>query len=257
MNRKLIFTIILIPLLLISLILIITNGKRYNKYVIKSEKWNEIINNRSVDNNISISNIKFNDYNLLIDESNNKIYYSVVESSKKYNPIINYIVNDNYKLGFNSEINDNLLDSNQIEMIVYNEKSYKIYNLIVSNYPILNFIYKENNSEGKRILSELTIFDNHKDAVNRVIKSNCKLMSLDNGNKYIFSLSKESLGHNRRHNELSILGFPKSNEYILNKENENNSEFKYVMLFINNNYKGIYSLSNNGERKELKYESNR
>ena len=63
-----------------------------------------------------------------------------------------------------------------------------------------------------------------------------------NDNEYILSLIKESLGHNKRKNRISLFGLDKQNEYILKTVNEKDSTKKNIWLFIDNNSKGIYTL---------------
>lgn len=234
MNKKNLFVIIaILTIIVIFTILLFTVRTRYNKLILSETEWNNIISNRTA-SNLSLENIEFNDYNLIIDNENSIIYYSVVESKNKYNPL----VKSNLKIAFSSEISDQNLESNDIKVIVYDDKYYHIYSLYITSYPILNFSF--DSTKTKNIKAEITLFDNHINISRKVMKSEGKLTIREN-NEYAFSLIKESIGHNKRDNNVSIFGLPKENDYIL-KLAENPSE-KAVQLFINNKYVGLYTLS--------------
>lgn len=258
MNKKWILLIVsVLTLIFITVILILTSSTRYNKLVISEKKWNNIISNKNMSTNIKLENIEFNDYNLLIDEENSIIYYSVVDSNKKYNPSIKYTINSGkFKIAFNTKITDEKLNNNDaLKLIIYDKDNYRVYSLVATNYPILNINYKEQNNDQKRIPIELELFDNHIDSQNRVLKSLGKLKIIEENNEYSLSLMQESLGHNMRENHMSIFGMEKHNNYTLKLAENVTDEGKYIQLFINNKYVGIYSLEhkdkggiNNSER---------
>ena len=75
--------------------------------------------------------------------------------------------------------------------------------------------------------------------------------------EYGFSLRKESLGHNERDNPISIFGMDKQNEYLIKVTNVINDRDKYVIVFINNKYMGLYTFSHNKERRIDNFERNR
>ena len=242
MNKKIVLKIILVlTIISIGIIIIFNIKKRYNKYVISDTKWDNIINNKIESTNIKIDNIKFNDYSLLVDEKNNTIYYSIININGKYNPKINYKMDDNLKLVFKGSLKED-----NAKVMIYNDTNYRIYDLVVTDLPIININYKEEDLN-KRIPIEIYIFDNHIDAYARVIKSDGMLIIIEEGKEYRFSLKQESLGHNNRDNKISILGLPKHHEYLLNQ----NSNGKYVNLFMNNEYQGTYSLDYVEERKVM------
>ena len=239
MNKKwLLGTILVFTILVIIIIYIISPKARYNSLVIKEDKWNKIITEKKEDTNIRIEKLKFNDYSLIVDETNNKIYYSVVDSSKKYNPLIEY--NDKYHIVFNQKITADLLEKdNTIKVLVYNNNSYKIYSLIVTDDSLLNIKYQEEPIYNKQVEMNLELFDNHLDSSQRLLKSEGNIKII-NENTYQFSLSIESLGRNERDNKISIFGMDKEHEYLLHKINNSFEEGIKVQLFINNKYQGEY-----------------
>ena len=260
MNKKnLLIIILVLTCLVIITIFVFSYKAKYNKYLVSSDEWNSIINNNTLDNNISIVAIKFNDYNLVVDEEKSTIYYSVVNTQNKYNPSIYYkLSDDKLKIAINGELSDDALEnSNAIKIIVYGNNSYKIYKLVVTNYPILSFTYKSENDSKRKVDVTLEIFDNHDYVPQRVIKSDGRLRVIEPNKEYSFSLKKESLGHNERDNPISIFGMDKQNEYLIKVTNITNDRDKYVLVFINNKYMGLYTFSLNEERRIDNFERNR
>ena len=203
-----------------------------------------------------IESIEFNDYNLLINEENNTIYYSVVDIKNKYNPLIKYKTNKKVNIIINDNITDEKLEeNNSLKIMIYNNKEYRIYNLVVTKYPILSIKYEENNK--RKIDADIYVFDNYVNSAQRVLKSDGILRIIEENKEYSFSLKKESLGHNTRENHISIFGMEKENEYLIKAVNTINEKERYVQLFINNEYKGIYTFGHNEERRIDNFERNR
>lgn len=236
----------------------ITSSTRYNKLIISEEKWNDIISSKNRSTSLSLKRIKFNDYNLLIDEENSIIYYSVINNSKKYNPSVYYVATDNkLNIVFNQKITEDKLEKNNtFKVIIYDENNYREYLLVITNYPILNVNYKGKINNKKSVDVDLELFDNHKNVRQRVLKSLGKLKIIEENNEYSFSLIEKSLGNNKRENHISILGMEKHNEYILKAQSNINENGRYVQFFINNKYKGLYLIDykegsmNNFERNK-------
>ena len=240
MNRKWLFIIILVLIIItIGIIFILTREIRYNKLVIDDANWNEIINNRNDSTNIMIENIKFNDYEMVVDNESNVIYYSVIEIKNKYNPKIEYDFNDNLKLVINKRMEENI---DSLKIMIYNDVSYRIYTLSITNLPILNINYLKSNIGNIKEV-EIELFDNRIKSTQKYLKSIGRLIIKNN--EYELLLKKESLGHNKRENKISILGMDKRGEYILKKvDNEKNKNS--INVFINNKYIGIYTINLKG-----------
>ena len=275
MNRKwLLITILVFTIIIIGLILIFDSNTRYNKLVLNSKKWDDIIDKRQESTNIEIDKIKFNDYSLIEDKENNTMYYSLTESHKKYNPIVSYMSNDDVKIAFNESITKGKIESNnKFQLIVYNKTNYRIYNLVVTTLPILSINYKDNGISS-RIKSDITLIDNRTKAPYKKYDLNGELNIVNNNNDkkdYTFSLITDSLGNNEREHNISILGLEKHSEYVLNSLNNDSEKirnvfttniwndinptikdsYRYVELFINGSYNGLYSLGYDIEKESL------
>ena len=134
--------------------------------------------------------------------------------------------------------------------MIYDDKNYHIYDLICTDLPILNIRYKEEvEKKKKNIPMEIFVFNNLANTPNKITISNGKLKINEDG--YVFALNMTSPGKNKRDNKISILNMKPNSEYILTEiqaeeteiiENDKEPRNHRVELFINNEYKGIYSL---------------
>ena len=258
MNKKwILVSLLVLTSLAIIIMIVLKSNTRYDKLIIDSNKWNSIISNRTESTSIKLESIKFNDYNLLIDENNSIIYYSIVNGSNKYNPSIKYKANQKVKIAINDKIDENNIEkTDDLEIMIYNDKEYRIYKLVATNYPILNIKY-ENDSNKTKIPMKIELFDNYVDSPQRIQKSDGKMRIIKENEEYSFSLTKESLGHNKRENYISIFGMEKRDEYIIKKVDNTANEERYVEVFINNKYKGLYSFGPKEGRRIDNFERNR
>lgn len=265
MNKnKILLPVIVFTAIIIILIILLNPSHEYNKLIVSESKWNNIKESRIENEKLILEDIKFNDYKLIIDEKNNTLYYSLVnDSSNRHNPDISYNANNkNVKLAVLSEkITDEKVKNNyQFKIMIYDEKQYHIYNLKCTELPILNISYnKDEEIKQKNIQMEIYLFDNLSNIPNKITISSGKIkMNEDN---YIFSLHMLTPGKNKRDNKVSILNMRPNSEYILTKisntsdnlqeqEDSINIESKKhrVELFLNNEYKGVYSLGHIQEK---------
>lgn len=261
MNKnKILIPIIILTVIIILLIIIINPTSRYNKIKISESMWNDIINSRTENKQLIIQDIKFNNFNLIVDESNNTIYYSLINESKnKYNPKVSFRNTNNTKIAvLDDEITDEKVKTNyKFKLMIYSDTEYHIYNLVFTDLPILNIDYIDNNvSKSKKIPIEIYLFDNLSNTPQRVIISSGKLRK--NENIYEISLDMLTPGKNKRDNKISIFNMRPDSEYMLKPDNtnlntENKEQVNYqnqkVLLFVNNQYKGIYLLSDNPDKQ--------
>ena len=245
-RRKILIPLIIFTTIIIILIIVLNPSNKYSKLSINESKWNSIKQTRIENKNMILEDIVFNDYKLIIDEKNEILYYSLVnDSQNKYNPNVTYITNyKNVKLAvLLDEITDEKVKSNhQFKIMIYNEKEYHIYNLKCTDLPILNIRYNRNEEiKQKNIPMEIYLFDNLSNIPNKITISSGKVkMNEDN---YIFSLHMLTPGKNKRDNKLSILNMKPNSEYILTPINNDQQNEKHkVQLFLNNEYKGVYSI---------------
>ncbi len=243
MHKNWLFIIILfLTLAAILSISIVEKSTKYTKLVVSKDKWTSLINNKKLSTNISLNSIEFNDYNLLIDNENNIIYYSIVDTNTKYNPSVQYKGNEKLSVAINTNITDNSIEkTDKIKVLIYNDKEYRIYNLVTTTYPILNIKYSESINRKTNIPMSIELFDNNVNTLNKVIISTGKLKILEENKEYSLSLTRNSVGKDTKNNYISIFNMKQSNEYIIKEVNDNTKDVNCIKLFINNKYIGLYS----------------
>ena len=281
--------LLVLTLMLFFLLVCFNDSKRLSDLNVTNEEWNDIIKERKETKKDLLIYIKFNDYKLFFDKTKNSWFYSIIDSSKsKYNPYIKYGSYKNAKIAFkNIEINDDLIGNNKsLEFIVYNDNEYRIYTIICTLLPLMNINYDfDNDITNNAANMKMELFDNRKNASQRTIKSSGKIKTRGSTAKlypkksYNISLDQISLGNNKRDNNISLLGMRKDDDWILyaayndqekvgnifasnlwfescaddNKFNiKNGMEYKYIELFINNEYWGIYALGFPIDSKQLR-----
>ena len=258
--KELIPIVVLTVIILVLIILLNPNSGRYEKLMVKEDKWSSIIEQRSENDELVLENIKFNDYSLIIDEEKDTVYYSLVNESKtKYNPKVSFEASSKGTklVALESEITDEKIHSNyEFQMMIYDSKEYHIYRLVCTDFPILSISYQEEvvgKSKEKNIPIDIYLFNNLENASKRVTKSNGKLDIIQNAegeSEYRFELFMQSPGRNRRDNPVSVFNMDPHNAYILKQSNvdeEPGRSYK-VEVFINNEYQGQYSLEHMNRR---------
>ena len=254
MNRKkILIPVIIFTAIVIILIIVLNPSSNYKRLALSDSKWNNIQESRTENKHMVLEDIRFNDYKLIIDEKNNTIYYSLLnDSQNKYNPNVSYSANNkNVKLAFyTDEITFEKVKSNyQFKLMIYNEKEYHIYYLKCTDLPILNISYNKNEEiKQKNIPMEMYLFDNLSNIPNKITISSGKIKM--NEENYIFSLHMLTPGKNKRDNKISILNMRPNSAYILSQVNnisdsiqeQDENKNHRVELFLNNEYKGVYSL---------------
>jgi len=258
MNRKiLIITIVIFTLLIICLVAFLNKSNRYNDLSITKTEWENIKESRNENNNLVLENIMFNEYNLIIDDSASTLYYSCINDSQtKYNPSVKYKAsnsNANIVILLDEITDEKVKNNHKFKVMLYTDKEYHIYRLFCKDLPILNIKYSEEfKSKDKNIPIEMYLFNNLSNTTNKVTMSTGKLKN-ENDN-YTFSLNKMSPGKNLRENKVSLLNMKPNSQYCLTKLNTDSQPIEntksgligpnnqVVELFINNEYKGIYSI---------------
>ena len=244
-KKKLIIIVISITCAIIALIYLLSPRSSYNTISLTESKWNSIMETRTLNTNLVLEEIVFNDYKLMID--GNTLYYSLVKDSKySFNPKVSYVASEeNVKLAIlKDEITiEKVNNDHQFKIIIYDENEYNVYTLKCTTLPILNVNYSEEIGQ-KSIPMEIYLFDNMAHIPNKITISEGRIKSSDN--KIIFSLHILTPGKNRRESPKSILNMKPSKEYILTPMNgeveEEARRARQVELFLNNEYKGRYEI---------------
>lgn len=285
MNKKIHITSLILLLLSIALFVILggflDNRNFYNECIVDTNTYN-LIKNKLSPKDIEDIVVKFDGYDLFFDRDDNHFYYSLIENRElSYNPQIE--LNDGYKIAINYEkITDEAISSNRkINFIVYNDFNYEEYVLSCTTLPLMNIDYDGNEFFYDDQAMVMTLFDNREDAVNRIIESigNVRLRGI-----FTAGLLKQGLRLTLlkddwwNENDQDLLGLRNDGDWILyagyndvdkvrnvftanlwakscakNNSSKANTgtEYKYLELFINKKYYGLYALAYPVDAKQL------
>ena len=253
MNRKKLFNVIIIFTIIIIIgLLITTKTQSYNNLNISKKKWDSILEKREENLDLEIENIRFNEYDLIVDNNSNKIYYSIINNNdSSYNPNVSYTTNKKTKLVIlKDELDESKIGAHEFKIMIYNDSSYRIYTLVCTRFSVLNITNKEKESTHKKqnILMKIYFFNNLQNSSNRIIRSD-GLLNVENNDNYKMHLEVLSPGRNIRDNVISIMDMEPSSRYTLTRvdvleenQNINTKNTRLLELFIDNQYRGIYKI---------------
>lgn len=258
---------------------------RYNDMIISDREYEDIISLRTESDGL-VEKILFDEETLFCDEKTNTYYYSLVEgSSSSSNPHIKLAAQNKLKIAFlNEKITEDTIKNNVIiHFIVYTDKYYFQYGLKCTTLPLMNISCREQIPESS-VGMNIILFDNRMDVSNRFVTSDGTIHLRGGSTRrlpkqnYRFSLIQTSLGRNERNNQISLLGMRHDDDWLLysaysestkaknvfscnlweNSCAADNSigadtgmEYRYLELFINNEYCGLYALGFPIDSKQL------
>jgi hypothetical protein len=297
MRKRAIF-VLLIDVAIISAIYLfyVTNTKMYYKSTYRECIFTayDYDNLKNVRRQADLSDFKlyFDEQELLFSENIRRFYYSLVEGSPtSNNPSISLISNgNNLKMGICEDtITDDLIENNRlVKFIIYSDDVYQEYSLVCSILPFMN-ISCDDSIGNDAVNMSISLFDNEIGSTNRVINSNGTIKirgasTRDYPKKaYSINLIKNSLGNNKRANDISLLGMRQDDDWVLyaaynDQEKVRNVfssnlwkyscatdnqygidagiEYKYLELFINDEYWGLYALGYPVDEKQLGLSTN-
>lgn len=248
-----------------------------NVNTINNKEFENIKNNRS-ESEYDLLDIKYKNNEVPYDSDKN-IYY-ISKYNNGYDFDVFYSNNTNIK---SMKVND----KNFIEVIAYNKNKYKVYNICLSEFPIVNINVnnKKNTNElitNKYTYGDIKIFDNltYKNKLN-ITNESAKfktrgIASLNFKKKsYTIQFIDSKNGKEKVIN--NFLGLDRNNKFALNSlyedeskirdilsldtwgkisnKNSNKIKMEYVELFINNEYYGLYGFSEIINEYKLKVEN--
>lgn len=279
--KKEFFIVILLTIVIFMFLLYfgIFSRHKFSNLIISEEEYESIISTRDKKDDLLIEDLKFNDLKLFYDSKNNIYYYSLNKTNNAYSPFIKYRNIKTYaQIAFLTDINDESIKANSdLTMLIYTKDEYNILTIKCTTLPILTLNYDGELSKEEYTNSNLFLYDNNLN----------KTYSFDSKIKYrgISSFSMDKKGYritlleDGEKKNASLLGMRKDDDWILyaayndqekirnvfssklwydccSKNNsynlDNGMEYKYVELFINDEYMGLYALGYPIDEKTLK-----
>ena len=267
-------------------------GTNLQKLKLESNQYSEIVAKRQISKESLIDKLYFNNHDLLYDKQDNMWYYSIVKGEKdSLNPKVKFKGRDkDLKISFllPQEINNDFIRTNKdIIVFSYTKDKYFASKVKITTLPVINITHNYPNKIEKTttVDCQMTLFDNYKGTKQRNISSKCEIHARGDytstlaKTSFKLSLKTYSVGEHKRNNHISLLGMRKDDDWILyspyvesekvrnvfamNLWNEscaqNNdfniklgNEYKFVELFLNGTYYGLYALTSPIDEKQAR-----
>ena len=254
---------------------------RVNDITISKNDYYNIMKSLIYDKNLNLKDIYINDSKLFYDKNNDMWYCSLIKGKGDLSnlKIRLALTNNEIKYKFlkpDWPLNNDFIKNNHfLELFLYTKNKYNVLRIRFTTLPIININFDENNmpERNKKVKMSFYLFDNEK-GIDVLSDGFFELRGASTlvfpKKSYKINLTKESLGHHTRKNKISLLNMRKDDDWILYspygvhekvanvfamnlwhemayKNNVSNipnaSEYKFVELFLNHEYSGLYALS--------------
>lgn len=254
-------------------------ANRFDELVFSDEELKNIMSVRQSDSNV-MTDIFFGEQKLVFDDKSSTLYYSLIEDDKlAYNPIVSAGSSDEeVSIGFlNDHITDEAIASNaRIKAIIYDDLRYCVCDLICTTLPLIS-IQCPTGITREDTKMHFSLFDNEKGSKERMMDSDGVIRARGATSlNYPKRSFKVSLRDGEKRKDVSLLGMRSDDDWILyscyadyervrNVFSQNlwtescgtdnasrlntGSYYKYVEVFLNGEYYGLYAL---GYRTDLK-----
>ena len=286
--KKFIETAVFIASIIIGIYLICFFGKpaHYSEYIINEEEFEYIIAERGQALSL-LDSLNFDEETLFFDASDRTFYYSLIEGNTgAYDPIVKIkSENKDLKISYleNGITAEGIKNNDTITILAYTGEEYCCYSLKCTTLPLMNIECVEEIGDDSVSMS-ISLFDNRQNATQRLMTSAGNIHVRGGSSKaypkkgYRFSLTQKSIGENTRTNQISLLGMRQDDDWLLyaaysDQEKIRNvfstnlwkytcatdnaqgidtgTEYKYLELFMNGEYWGLYALGYPVDEKQL------
>ncbi|MCM1267665.1 MAG: CotH kinase family protein [Bacteroidales bacterium] len=286
--KKFIETAVFLVSIIAGIYLICFLGKpaHYSEYIIDEETFEDIVAERGQALSL-LDALNFDEETLFFDVSDNTFYYSLIEgNAKAYDPIVKVkSKNKDLKIAFLEDriTSEKIKKNDTITVLTYTGTEYCCYSLKCTILPLMNIECREEIMDDSLPMN-ISLFDNRQGAAQRVIMSAGNIHVRGGSSRaypkkgYRFSLTQESIGGNTRTNQVSLLGMRQDDDWLLyaaysDQEKIRNvfstnlwkytcatdnaqgidtgTEYRYLELFMNGEYWGLYALGYPIDEKQL------
>lgn len=292
MNRRIVSIVILVlSLSLFGLLLYSTSfNDRLDKFYVSEDEWAKITESRDEDITLDISPLKIN-YEKPFVSDGNVLYYSMIDGdANRLNPTIQ--IGSGLKLAIKGEklSDESIAQNTKQQLLVYNNKFYKVFDLVTTNLPLLSIDYESDLPTSREDVGfNMSLYDNRIGILNRITNSDGKLHKRGRSSfyskkgSYSVDLTQKSFGNNVRSNPKSLLGMRESDKWMLHNiafdfekvrdffatklwmsgsadrhsfDFSNSSEWEFVELIENGTYSGLYLLGHKPDKGMINYDAN-
>lgn len=268
-------------------------GERFSDLVLESQDYQSLMDSRSETTNL-FDGILIEDQELFYDSTEDYYMYSLIkDDTNAFDPSVKLkSSHSGLKIAFlEKEISKDLISQNgTIDFIVYDRTRYQKSHLKCTTLPVISInTPQEDLMTRDDIVMTMKLFDNRQDVKDRSMVTDGLIHRRGNSSftfpkgSYKLSLTRNSASNAHHSNSMSLLGMPSDDDWILtsmygdkekirdvfstnlwaasfgtdNKAGINlGTEFKYVEVFINGKYNGIYALGYKLRNDQLKISRN-
>lgn len=269
---------------LVALVFLCIGSEDYlSDHIIDSNKFEKIKKSRTLSDDMNIQPV-FDEQKLFYDRAAGAFFYSLIDDDKTaYNPSVDVAGDSNVRFAFlNFGITDDAIANNiPLTCIFYDNNSYCVRKIFCTFLPIMNIDFDGKITEFDTEMS-MQLYDNGEQCETRDVSSD-GMIRIRGGNTRSFpkmplkiTLIHRKEGNNYQKNNMSLLGMRKDDDYILypayndaekvrnvfsqnlwyNSCRKNNRygittgvEYRFLELFINGEYSGLYALGYTPDEK--------
>ena len=251
---------------------------QFSDLLVEENEYRQILSRRTKTNTDILSNLCFNDYPLFYDELKSRWYYSVDPQKPILDPTVSFLSSgEKIHLAFPEDITI----GNSIPFAVYTESEYRLYELTISTLPLLHIECEDSDYLTGIELSDVhkisfSMFDNRSNSLYPFVKSEGSIHIRGNGSRFydkkafrIHLIQDKGTGNNIQENQIPLLGLRKDGDWLLyaayNDQEKirevfssklwfescgsdnpfginNGNEYRFIELFWNQQYCGLYAL---------------
>ena len=251
---------------------------------ISQSEWSDITNSHNENNNLKIGTVTFGNTTLQPDWGNNRLYYSInSDSAAALMPQVTLSLGQYINLAaLDSKLNITQISENRpTKLLFYNNFDYRVMDLIVTSLPIMNI-----NTLGHSIvpdddsLAEIRLISPDSEVISR---SNIHIRGATSRYFAKKSFKLSFINENGGSNKQKLLDMRTDDDWILNslygdfekvrnmlsaqlwrdccREHnvdhvDNTFEYRYIELFIDNSYYGLFLLGYKPDKKVVKLSEN-
>lgn len=263
---------------------------RFSDLLANEGQLESIMESRRLGDSSLIGTVFFDDQELSFDGTTDTFYYSPVEGSRSaYNPYVRKTADKTVSVAVNDAkiTAEDIRDNKTFRMIAWNDDFYYEYNLKCTALPLMNIDCDEEIGD-EDVAMSMTLFDNRTGVMQRVTQSEGSIHVRGGSTSaypkkgYKLSLSKTSSEGETDKNKISLLGMRRDDDWVLYaayndpekirnvfssnlwkytcaKDNsldiDNGVEYKYIELFVNNEYWGLYALGYKPDSSQLEIDT--
>lgn len=263
---------------------------RINQLQVSEEEYQQLMLERTESNLENTVQLKIDNYVLPYDEVTDSFLFSIddLENLEEYDLVLEIVMSTNIEYDIallDYTLSQETIEKNEpIKLLIYSDEKFDEYDIYLTNLPIFKLSLEGYLDEDYPIgdMNQLASMSLHNS--NETIESDLYIRLRGDSsrslpkNQYRINLREFTIGGDEKNNHQSLLGMREDDDWILyspyndpekvrntlannlwhdvmgeeNRFNVNTgTEGKYVELFINNRYWGLYSLMHPIDAKQL------